>query len=201
MLNRHILQEEARTGMIEDVAREDPLHTRPQMIRTMDEEFEEAALEQQQPGQQQPTPPTGQTQPRPQQQPQPQQRQQQQQPSTFEGYGLFGYDHDTRQFTHVWADNKNTRLAFSAGEYDESTRTFTFYTIEPEPSSMQTPARPGMNQQQQPQQQANQQEDRARVVVRIISDDQHMVEYFHTTPDGRVSRTMEIQYTRQGAAR
>ena len=46
--------------------------------------------------------------------------------ANFEGHGMFGFDAQSNEFQHVWADSKDSKLSFSTGRFDERTRTFTF---------------------------------------------------------------------------
>src|SRR5881392_4341395 len=58
---------------------------------------------------------------------------------TFKGHGIDGYDNVKKKFVGSWIDNMGTGIMFSEGDYDPTTKTFT-YTSEFE-------AIPGMKQQ------------------------------------------------------
>ena len=95
---------------------------------------------------------------------------------TFKGHGIEGYDNVKKKFVGSWINNMGTRIMFSEGDYDPSTKTFT-YTSEFE-------AMPGMKQQ-------------IREVLKI-ADNSHMTFEWYENRGGNEVKTMEINYTRAG---
>ena len=95
---------------------------------------------------------------------------------TFKGHGIEGYDNVKKKFVGSWIDNMGTGIMFSEGDYDPTTKTFT-YTSEFE-------AIPGMKQQ-------------IREVMKIV-DNNHMAFEWYENQGGQEQKTMEINYTRAG---
>ena len=95
---------------------------------------------------------------------------------TFKGHGIEGYDNVKKKFVGSWIDNMGTGIMFSEGDYDPTTKTFT-YTSEFE-------AIPGMKQQ-------------IREVMKIV-DNNHMAFEWYENQGGQEKKTMEINYTRAG---
>src|SRR5204863_1188994 len=95
---------------------------------------------------------------------------------TFKGHGMEGYDNVKKKFVGTWIDNMGTSVMFSEGDYDPTTKTFT-YTSEFE-------AIPGMKQQ-------------IREVMKIV-DNNHMAFEWYENQGGQEKKTMEINYTRAG---
>lgn len=157
---------------------------------------------------------------------------------TLEGRGMFGFDDETGNLYHVWADNSKGKIYFSVGEYDAQRRTVTFHTADAReimngmngirrptepgirpgqprpgepgmrpgtPPDREPGDQPGASLIQQPGQQPGMQRpgqqlgqhDKPRVVLRIVSNDEHVVEYYReSNPTGPAVRTMVITYTR-----
>jgi Protein of unknown function (DUF1579) len=94
---------------------------------------------------------------------------------TFKGTGTDGYDNVKKKFVGTWMDNMGTGIMMSEGDYDPSTKTFT-YTGEYE-------AIPGMKQQ-------------IREVLKLVDKD-HMTFEYYENRGGQEAKTMEINYTRK----
>jgi hypothetical protein len=95
---------------------------------------------------------------------------------TFKGHGIDGYDNVKKKFVGSWVDNMGTGIMFSEGNYDPTTKTFT-YTSEFE-------AIPGMKQQ-------------IREVIKVTDNNHHTLEWYENR-GGQEVKTMEINYTRAG---
>jgi hypothetical protein len=93
---------------------------------------------------------------------------------TFKGQGTEGYDNVKKKFVGTWMDNMGTGIMMSEGDYDPTTKTFT-YTGEME-------VMPGMKQ-------------KIREVVKITDKDHMDFEYYEDR-GGQEVKTMEIAYTR-----
>jgi Protein of unknown function (DUF1579) len=98
---------------------------------------------------------------------------------TFKGMGMEGYDNVKKKFVASWIDNMGTGIEFSEGTYDPTTKSFT-YTSEMEPV-------PGMK-------------TAVREVIKIADKD-HMSLEWYENQGGQEKKTMEIAYTRSGAAK
>jgi Protein of unknown function (DUF1579) len=96
----------------------------------------------------------------------------------FKGMGMEGYDNMKKKFVASWVDNMGTGIEFSEGTYDPSTNSLT-YTAEVEPV-------PGMK-------------TAVREVIKI-ADKNHMSLEWYENQGGQEKKTMEIAYTRAGAA-
>ena len=94
---------------------------------------------------------------------------------TFKGQGTEGYDNVKKKFVGTWMDNMGTGIMMSEGDYDPTTKTFT-YTGEFE-------MMPGMKQ-------------KIREVVKITDKDHMDFEYYEER-GGKEMKTMEIAYTRK----
>jgi hypothetical protein len=95
---------------------------------------------------------------------------------TFKGHGTEGYDNVKKKFVGTWMDSMGTGIMMSEGDYDASTKTFT-YTGEFE-------MMPGMKQ-------------KVREVLKITDKDHMNFEYYEDR-GGKEMKTMEIAYTRSG---
>ena len=95
---------------------------------------------------------------------------------TFKGQGTEGYDNVKKKFVGTWIDSMGTGVMMSEGDYDPTTKTFT-YTGEFE-------MMPGMKQ-------------KIREVVKITDKDHMDFEYYEDR-GGKEMKTMEIAYTRSG---
>jgi len=94
----------------------------------------------------------------------------------FTGSGYFGYNNATKQYQGVWIDSMSTSFMLNTGTYDEATKTYTTA------GTMDGPG--GMKIDQ-------------REVIKIISNDEHVMEMYHTMPGTPEMKAMEIKYTRK----
>ena len=96
---------------------------------------------------------------------------------TFKGMGIEGYDNVKKKFVGTWLDNMGTGIFMSEGDYDPTTKTFT-YNSEMEPI-------PGMK-------------TKVREVIKIVDKDHQTLEWYEDRA-GQEAKTMEINYTRAKA--
>ena len=94
----------------------------------------------------------------------------------FKGMAVEGYDNVKKKFVASWVDNMGTGIAFSEGNYDPATKTFT-YNMEMEPV-------PGAKTQ-------------VREVLKATDKDHMLLEWYENQSGGE-KKTMEIAYTRAG---
>ena len=94
---------------------------------------------------------------------------------TFQGHGMEGYDNVKKKFVGSWLDNMGTGIMLSEGDYDPTTKAFTFMSdMEP---------MPGMK-------------TKVREVLKV-ADKNHMVFEWYENRGGQEAKTMEIDYTRK----
>ncbi len=94
----------------------------------------------------------------------------------FEGQGFMGFNNTTREYEGLWIDTASTAMSTESGAYDASTKTFTMHGDMVCPSTKDKYSR--------------------RDIVKIIDDDNHVMEMYFTGPDGNEMKNMEITYTR-----
>ena len=94
---------------------------------------------------------------------------------TFKGHGTEGYDNVKKKFVGTWMDNMGTGIMMSEGDYDASSKSFT-YTSEFE-------MMPGMK-------------EKVREVLKLTDKD-HMLLEWYEDHGGHEAKTMEISYTRK----
>jgi hypothetical protein len=92
----------------------------------------------------------------------------------FKGMGVEGYDNVKKKFYSSWVDNMGTGMMMSEGDYDPSTKTFTY--------NGEFEAIPGMKQ-------------KVREVIKINDKDHHLLEWYEDR-NGTDTKTMEISYSR-----
>jgi len=92
----------------------------------------------------------------------------------FKGHGLEGYDNVKKKFVGTWMDNMGTGIMMSQGDYDPSTKTFTYNSEVEMMPGMKTPIRE----------------------VLKINDKDHMTFEWYENRGGQDVKTMEINYTR-----
>jgi hypothetical protein len=93
---------------------------------------------------------------------------------TFKGHGLEGYDNVKKKFVGTWMDNMGTGIMMSQGDYDPSTKTFTYNSEVEMMPGMKTPIRE----------------------VLKINDKDHMTFEWYENRGGQDVKTMEINYPR-----
>ncbi len=95
----------------------------------------------------------------------------------FAGKGHFGYDNVTGRYQGTWLDSMSTAIMTETGTYDSATKTFEMHGTVHNPVD----GKP-VNK---------------RSVIRVESDDRHVMEMYHPGPDGNEYMAMEIVYTRK----
>ena len=97
--------------------------------------------------------------------------------SPFEGVSTLAYDNAKKVYMSTWIDNMGTGMMFLEGPYDPTTKTITLTgkmmdcTINKELDVRET--------------------------YKIVDENYHVMEMFHTGMDGKEMKTMEIKYTRK----
>jgi hypothetical protein len=95
----------------------------------------------------------------------------------FEGRGLTGYDKIQGKYVGTWIDNMGTGISTSVGSADASGKVLTFEREEFDPMTHK--------------------KGKSKDVVRILSDDKHIMEMYKPGPDGKEMKVMELTYTRK----
>lgn len=94
----------------------------------------------------------------------------------FEGRGFWGYNTIDERYEGVWVDNASTMMMTDVGQVDETGRTWEMC------GEMTCPMTRAPS--------------RRRSVIRLIDENTHVMEMYHTGPDGTEVKSMEITYTR-----
>lgn len=95
----------------------------------------------------------------------------------FEGRGYFGFNNGSRKYEGVWMDTASTCIASEVGDYNKATKSFTMN------SSFANPADGSQGTK--------------RTIITIKSPDEHTMESYFPTPDGKEWKMMEIVYKRR----
>lgn len=93
----------------------------------------------------------------------------------FNGIGIVGYDLFKKKYQYVWIDSTSTAMFTSQGDYDESTRTFTYHGLMDDPMT-------------------GERDKEVKYVVRIVDENSHVFEIHDLAIDAMV---VEMTYTRQ----
>ena len=94
----------------------------------------------------------------------------------FEGAGITGYDNITKRYFSTWTDTMSTGVMIEYGQYDETTKTYT-YTGE-----FDSPMGEKMS---------------SRSEIRVLSKDKHILTMHHGKDATSLTKVMEITYERQ----
>lgn len=94
----------------------------------------------------------------------------------FKGQGTEGYDNAKKKFVGTWVDNMGTGIMTSEGDYDPTTKSFTYTSKYAMAPGMDSPI---------------------REVVKLTDKD-HMTLEWYETHGGQEVKTMQIDYTRAG---
>lgn len=92
----------------------------------------------------------------------------------FKGMGTDGYDNVKKKFVSTWFDSMGTGIMMSEGDYDASSKTFTY--------KGEFEMMPGMKM-------------KVREVLKMTDKDHMMMEWYEDR-GGKEMKTMEIDYTR-----
>ncbi|MCH7870636.1 MAG: DUF1579 domain-containing protein, partial [Planctomycetes bacterium] len=93
----------------------------------------------------------------------------------FSGRGIGGYDNINQRYFNVWVDTMSTGPTTETGTYDESAKTFTFT------GEFNSPMGSKMY---------------SRTVIKIVSDDKHILTMYHGETAEKLTNAMELTYDR-----
>jgi hypothetical protein len=91
------------------------------------------------------------------------------------GRGIAAFDNVTGKHTGVWYDSLSTQITYSEGECNKDHTVETAYLKTHDPMGNEV---------------------NAKLVTRVVSNDEHVFEYYMLLPDGGEFKTMEIVYKR-----
>ena len=95
----------------------------------------------------------------------------------FQGIGYTGYDNGKKQYVGTWIDNFGTGVMTSTGTSADNGKTYTFKSTGTDPMTgkdMPTESR-----------------------VTVTDADHHTMEMWGPAPDGKMFKTMQIEYSRK----
>jgi hypothetical protein len=96
--------------------------------------------------------------------------------ASFQGMGLTGYDPLKKKYVGTWVDSMSCSIMVSQGDYDAKTKTLTSTSDDINPyTGLKT---------------------KSRDVLRLVSDDHHLLEMYQTPEGGKEMKVMEIHYHR-----
>jgi hypothetical protein len=95
----------------------------------------------------------------------------------FSGMGMTGYDNYKKKYVGSWADNMGTMIMTSTGTADASGKKFTFLSTMDDVVMKKT--------------------TKVKGVLTVADDDHHTYEMWATGPDGKMFKSLEVQYTRK----
>ncbi len=95
----------------------------------------------------------------------------------FQGEGMIGYDNVKKEYVSTWADSMSTDIMTGEGSYDPATKSLEMT------SKFTCPI--------------TESEMKMRSVTRILNNNQHVLEMYGMTPDGKEFKSMEITYKRK----
>lgn len=91
------------------------------------------------------------------------------------GRGVAAFNNVTGKHTGVWYDSLSTQIAYSEGDCNKDHTVETAYLKTHDPMGNEV---------------------NAKLVTRVVSDDEHVFEYYMLLPDGGEFKSMEIVYKR-----
>lgn len=95
----------------------------------------------------------------------------------FSGIGVTGYDNYKKRFVGSWVDSMGTGILTNSGTADKTGKKITFWGSMDDPHEKRTM--------------------KAKSVVTIVDADHHTYEAWHALPDGKMTKDLEIHYTRK----
>lgn len=95
----------------------------------------------------------------------------------FEGAGVTGYDNLKKKYTSLWMDNMSTYFSLMEGQSSADGKNFTYSGMVPDAMTGAT--------------------KKVKEVIRMVSNDEHVMEWWEAGPDGKDMMTMEITYKRK----
>lgn len=94
-----------------------------------------------------------------------------------DGIGYIGYDKVLKRYSSVWLDSLSTGMYVEKGSVDRSGKVFEFAGQYADPFTGKL--------------------KNSRSIMRLVSDQQYLVQMFDRTSDGREYKSVEISYRRR----
>jgi hypothetical protein len=95
----------------------------------------------------------------------------------FAGIGYTGYDNYKKQYVGTWMDSMGTMIMSSSGAADASGKTFTSWSTIDDVIMKKAV--------------------KVKGVMTVVDADHHTYEMWGTAPDGKMFKSLEVQYTRK----
>ena len=95
----------------------------------------------------------------------------------FTGRGYTGYDLYKKQYVGTWMDSMGTSIMNTTGKSDASSKTMTFTGQMDDPVAKKTHT--------------------IKETIKVVDNDHHVFEMWAPGPDGKMFKTLEINYTRK----
>jgi hypothetical protein len=95
----------------------------------------------------------------------------------FSGIGVTGFDNYRKKFVSTWVDSMGTGIMSMAGTADKTGKVITSWGSMDDPAEKRTM--------------------KAKTVVTIVDADHHTYESWHALADGKMTKDLEIHYTRK----
>jgi len=95
----------------------------------------------------------------------------------FQGIGYTGYDNGKKEYVGTWIDNFGTGVMTSTGNTPDNGKTYTFKSMTTDP--MTGKDMPGQSH------------------MTVVDADHHMMDMWAPSPDGKMFKMMQIEYSRQ----
>ncbi|MCA9244720.1 MAG: DUF1579 domain-containing protein [Phycisphaerales bacterium] len=97
----------------------------------------------------------------------------------FHGIGYTGYDNIQKKYVSLWMDSMSTAIFTDAGDYDASSKTFTYHGEMASPTGGKI---------------------KTRSTIEIADKDHHVMTFYHAQGDEPEARVMQITYRRANAS-
>jgi hypothetical protein len=95
----------------------------------------------------------------------------------FSGVGYTGYDNYKKKYVGTWMDSMGTMIMTSTGTADASGKKVTFWSTMDDVMTKKTV--------------------KVKSMVTIVDNDHHTYEMWSPAPDGKMFKSLEVQYTRK----
>lgn len=95
----------------------------------------------------------------------------------FSGIGVTGFDNYRKKFLSTWIDSMGTGIMSMTGTADKAGKVITSWGTMEDPAQKRTM--------------------KAKTVVTLVDADHHTYESWHALPDGKLTKDLEIHYTRR----
>lgn len=95
----------------------------------------------------------------------------------FSGIGVTAFDNYKKKFVSTWVDSMGTGIMMMTGTFDKAGKIITSWGMMDDPAAKKTM--------------------KAKTAVTIVDADHHTYESWHTGPDGKMIKDLEVSYSRK----